>query len=71
MSESSNDKRQSEHAPRAGVFFAEETPTHEKEMHPMTVISMLKDELRRSQEHIYELYRHIAELTKGENEDVS
>ena len=52
-------------------FFAEETPTHEKEMHPLTVISMLKDELRRSQEHIYELYRHIAELTKGENEDVS
>ena len=43
-------------------LLVEENPVHEKEMHPQTVIRHLKDELRRSQEHIQQLYRRIAEL---------
>jgi len=49
-------------------FFAEETSFHEKEMHPNDVIRMLKDELRRTNEHIYELYQWIAELSEREKQ---
>jgi hypothetical protein len=60
-------KRQPEPGHDPENFFAGETPIHEKEMHPQTVISMLKEELRRSQAHIQQLYRRIAELTGEED----
>jgi len=70
MTKDSDHKLEPEHAPGADIFFASERPVHEKELHPLTVISMLKAELRRAQEHIQDLYRRIAEL-KGEEDNAS
>ena len=67
MTSDSDSKWQSEHGLRPGVFFAGETPLHETELHPQTVINMLKAELRRSQTHVQQLYRRIAELTGEED----
>tara|TARA_B100000029_G_C17026960_1_gene760746 strand:- start:33 stop:242 length:210 start_codon:yes stop_codon:yes gene_type:complete len=67
MKKDSDHKLEPEHARSAGIFFASERPVHEKEMHPLTVISMLKAELRRSQEHVQELYKRIAELKGRDN----
>tara|TARA_R100000808_G_scaffold8688_1_gene24435 strand:- start:41 stop:250 length:210 start_codon:yes stop_codon:yes gene_type:complete len=66
LTKDSKHKRQPEHGHSPGIFFASERPIHEKELHPLTVISMLKAELRRSQEHVQELYKRIADL-KGED----
>ena len=70
MTKDSDHKLEPEHGHSPGIFFASERPIHEKEMHPLTVISMLKAELRRSQEHLQDLYRRIAEL-KGEEDNAS
>ena len=66
MIKDSDYKLEPEHAPGAENFFAEDEPIHETEMHPQTVIRLLKQELRRSQAHIQNLYRRITELTQGE-----
>ena len=61
MNKPSDFKLRSAHETRPDKFFGGENAVHEKELHPQTVIKLLKDELRRSQEHVYELYKHIAD----------
>ena len=63
MNKFSDFKLRLEPGPDPEKFFGKENADHEKELHPQTVISLLKDELRRSQEHVYELYRHIADYS--------
>jgi hypothetical protein len=49
---------------KGGNFFAQKFRVRENETHPNDVIRMLKDELARSQEHVYELYIRIADYAK-------
>ena len=45
-------------------FFAEKVAVHERGLHPDDVIRMLREELKRSQEHVYQLYERIATYAK-------
>jgi hypothetical protein len=48
---------------KGGNFFAQKFRVRENETHPNDVIRMLQEELARSQEHVYELYRHITDYS--------
>jgi hypothetical protein len=61
MNKPSDFKLRSAPGPRPDKLFGGGNAVHETEPHPQTVIKLLKDELRRSQEHVYELYKHIAD----------
>jgi hypothetical protein len=59
MQQDSSRKRQSETGHDPGNFFAQKSDAPEIEPHPHETVQQLKDELRRANEHIYELYQRI------------
>tara|TARA_Y100001963_G_C6763445_1_gene440860 strand:+ start:1310 stop:1507 length:198 start_codon:yes stop_codon:yes gene_type:complete len=64
MNRDSRDKRQSATGHDPGIFFIQKTGPAETQQQPHETVQSLKEELRRANEHIYELYQRLADKEK-------